>query len=301
MVFLPAFSSTSSEIVFKHYEKGVEDWRRPHLGASKIGTECERELWYSFRWCAAPEFGRGEAFERPGQMLRLLERGQREEIWLAEDLIAAGVKLDVVDGKTGKQFGKLILGGHFGGSFDGIGTGWPEGEGQAIYECKTHKAASWRALKKHGLEKNKPRHYAQCQTYMRISKIHRTMYFAVNKDTDQILVIRVRYDPAYAKSIEDKARRVIYAERPPRRVKDDPKFWQCNLCDARKLCHTPEEAPQQVHCRTCVYSFPAKKGAGDWGCRKHSCDLTLEEQKAGCEERAPIPGLESHDLTQEFQ
>ena len=40
-----------------------EDAFRSHLGASLIGRECARELWYSFRWTTKPSF--------EGRMIRL--------------------------------------------------------------------------------------------------------------------------------------------------------------------------------------------------------------------------------------
>lgn len=48
-----------------------EDGRRNHLGGSLIGRECERELWYSFRWA--------NIVKHNGRTLRLFARGHREE------------------------------------------------------------------------------------------------------------------------------------------------------------------------------------------------------------------------------
>ena len=55
-----------------HYcETAYNDGHRWHLGASLIGHECERYLWYVFRWCFSPKFN--------GRMQRLFNRGHREE------------------------------------------------------------------------------------------------------------------------------------------------------------------------------------------------------------------------------
>src|SRR6266540_1462894 len=48
-----------------------EDAFRSHLGASMIGRECARELWYAFRWATARREG--------GRMVRLFNRGHLEE------------------------------------------------------------------------------------------------------------------------------------------------------------------------------------------------------------------------------
>ena len=94
------------------------DWRRAHLGASMIGRPCLRQLWYNFRWWTAPNF--------PGRVLRLFERGHREEPWLADDMRAAGLTVETEDPETGDQFRCSWAGGHFGGSGDGKVLGVPE-------------------------------------------------------------------------------------------------------------------------------------------------------------------------------
>lgn len=51
----------------KHFDDGF----RWHLGASLIGHECQRYLFYVYRWCFKEEFD--------GRMQRLFNRGHREE------------------------------------------------------------------------------------------------------------------------------------------------------------------------------------------------------------------------------
>lgn len=65
-------------------EKTQEDGRRNHLGASLIGRKCRRELWYSFRWATD--------VKHSGRMVRLFNRGHREEERFVEWLRAVGVE-----------------------------------------------------------------------------------------------------------------------------------------------------------------------------------------------------------------
>lgn len=58
---------------------------RNHLGGSMIGKTCERELMYSFRWSVRP------AFE--GRMLRLFERGHKEEFRFVNFLRMIGMNV----------------------------------------------------------------------------------------------------------------------------------------------------------------------------------------------------------------
>lgn len=62
-----------------------DDGPRTHLGASLIGHECGRYLWYTFRWCF-------REVHTP-RMLRLFNRGHREEPRFIEWLRGAGLEV----------------------------------------------------------------------------------------------------------------------------------------------------------------------------------------------------------------
>lgn len=47
------------------------DGHRGHMGASLIGKECARSIWYDFFWATKSAFG--------GRMVRLFNRGHLEE------------------------------------------------------------------------------------------------------------------------------------------------------------------------------------------------------------------------------
>lgn len=62
-----------------------DDGFRNHLGASLIGHECSRFLWYSFRWCFREK--------HDGRQQRLFNRGHREEERFVEWLEGIGAKV----------------------------------------------------------------------------------------------------------------------------------------------------------------------------------------------------------------
>ena len=295
--------------VFEWYERQAEkedqDWRRPHLGASKIGTECERELWYGWRWAVKPVMGRGDNFEHEGQMRRLLERGEREELWLARDLRRAGVKLKTKDPKTKKQYRVTALGGHFGGSMDGRGRGFKEAPSiEHVWECKTSARIPWNAILKHGVEARKELHYAQMQVYMGLTGLEWAMYFSVNKDNDLIYQARVPFDEDAFKSLMLKAERIVFADKAPMRIKEDeayatgaieiPAFYKCNLCDAKDLCHRGH-ATVEINCRTCAHAIVSEDcwacGLVDLSDPKADPRLSVEAQREGCEKHTLHPDL----------
>jgi hypothetical protein len=62
---------------------------RSHLGASEIGHDCNRYLWYKFRWFFYETFS--------GRMYRLFERGHLEEMRFVKWLEGIGCKVDTDD------------------------------------------------------------------------------------------------------------------------------------------------------------------------------------------------------------
>ena len=253
------------------------DWRRPHLGASMIGKDCKRELWYSFRWAKAPDFD--------GRLLRLFETGNRFEDRIVEELQLIGI---VVSDRQ-----KYIDTGvnHFSGSIDGIAEGFPESNGLHLVEFKTHATKSWTALPAQGVKLAKPQHWLQMHVYMGALELKRAYYIAVNKDTDQLYAERVKYDEAVYAEARAKAAEVITAATPPARIEDNPARFACRFCNYRTMCHG-QDVPE-VNCRTCCHSDPSTTGSS-WICNRHG-PIDTDLQKAGCPDHLFIPQILSLD------
>jgi len=271
-------------LIFKSYEDARDDERRAHLGASVIGRECEFQIWMMFRWFGDRKF--------EGRMLRLFERGNREESWIVRDLRAAGMTVLDEDPETGKQFEYHRLGGHFGGSGDAQATGVPGGgDVKHVCEFKTHGLKSFNALVKDGVQVAKPEHYVQTQLYMYWEGVERGLYVGVNKNTDDIYTERIKLDMKVVKQNEAKAERIIFGGSKPSQISAKPTFWKCRFCDVKDYCHsgkTPEK-----NCRTCVHSKPEQDGSWRCGHGKPAWEdefpvLDMDRQKAGCDEWDPI-------------
>lgn len=81
---------------------------RNHLGGSMIGKNCERELMYSFRWSMRPTFD--------GRMLRLFERGHKEEFRFVNFLRMIGINV--------REYAEQLL--YHGGSDSYLTHPWDE-------------------------------------------------------------------------------------------------------------------------------------------------------------------------------
>jgi hypothetical protein len=264
------------EAIYAAYERNADTEHRPHLGASLIGRECSRELFYTHRWCTNSHHS--------GRLLRLFQRGQMEEAQFVADLRAAGVTVHEVDPATGNQFRFSDIGGHFGGSMDACAFGLLEApKTWSVVEMKTHNAKSFAKLKAEGVEKSKPEHAAQMQCYMHWSGLTRAFYLAVCKDNDELYSERIKYNKDLAESLLSKAHRIITAQEPPPRISDNPSWFACQWCSHKAICH--EDAIPLVNCRTCAHATPVVDDSqnGAWICEKFNCPISTETQRQGAQ------------------
>ena len=244
---------------------------RKHLGASIIGKKCTREIYLSFRWAKNKKFN--------GRILRLFNRGHLEEPRFVAMLLIAGCEVWQTDEK-GKQWRITDESGHFGGSLDGVARGIPEmPEVPVLTEFKTHSLKSFEKLVKEGVILSKFEHFIQMQIYMHKKNLSHALYMAVNKNTDEIYAEIVEYQKDVAERYSKRAIHIIKAEMAPEKISQDPKHFECKICDMWSICHG-KDVPA-MNCRTCIYSKPLDIG-GQWRCEKYGKILSFEDQLAGC-------------------
>lgn len=279
MAVLPPRPSPTIEAIYAAYESDAGDGLRVHLGASLIGKECERALWYDFRWTTRRKF--------PGRVLRLFETGQMEESRLVRNLRRTSATVLDTDPETGRQWRVEAHGGHFGGSLDAVAIGLLEApKTWHVVEFKTHSAKSFVELKRDGVRKSKPRHWAQMQVYLRLTGMTRAMYVAVCKDTDEIYIERLQADREEGERLIARAERIIHARHPPARISGDPAWWQCRTCEHHELCHDASAA--EITCRSCLHATPIENG---WHCARWDRRLSTADQRRACERHLYIPDL----------
>lgn len=286
---------------------------RTHMGASTIGRDCAREIWYGFHWVTYPEYD--------GRMLQLWNRGHLEEARFIALLLTIGCNVIQQD-ENGKQFRISELGGHYGGSGDGMAENLPDiGPTRALTEFKTHNdksfkklaGSNWNDVHKYviqqrplpartkmptfegeGLRVAKPDHYIQMQQYMRKMGLPVGMYFAKNKNDDHTYAEVVPLDTECADRYTHRAIELIPMRLPPKRISESPSWFACKFCDHKAVCH--QGAPVHKTCRSCEHSRPEPDGT--WTCSEPSrCQgrgplvLSKEEQRAACPLWVKMTGL----------
>lgn len=279
MAAIPAPMNTTSEAIVRWWGD-KQDLPRPHLGASELGKPCKRALWYSFRWASAKQFD--------GRLLRLFNRGHREEPQFLEELRAIGAEVYDRDPDTKQQHRFAGYKGHLAGSCDAIGRGLPEGpKSWAVIEFKTHGEKSFKDLVAKKVQEAKPEHYAQMQLYMGWAELERALYLAVNKNTDELYSEWLHFDPKVFAELEAKGQEVIDAEEPPDKLSQDPAWYQCKFCDHQEICHGVQVPVK--NCRTCVNATPIE--LGQWHCSEQGRAVSVDEQRTGCRSHLFIPPL----------
>jgi hypothetical protein len=265
---LPDMTLPTVKQIYQSYEDKNGDWRRNHLGASVIGAECERSLWYTFRWVSMPKFD--------GRMLRLFETGNQQESRIIKNLRDIGVEVCDLDPETGKQIHFEMFGGHYAGSCDAVASGFLESKKWHVVEIKTANTKTFNSIKIAGVHNTKFEHYCQCQQYMNWADLERAYYFCVYKETDEIYGERINIDKELVKRLETKAERVIFSDTPSFMLSDIATDFRCRFCQHKETCHG-KKLPE-VNCRTCAYANPERNGT--WTCTKEGRVLCSDEQRA---------------------
>ncbi len=217
-------------------KRQAEQSPRSYLGASRLGTSCERALQYEFAMTAVDP-GR----EHSGRLLRIFERGHVTEDSMIQWLRHAG--FDVRTAKpNGDQFGFSALDGRLQGHIDGVIVGGPDGfQYPALWENKCLGSKSWRDLEKNKLAMSKPIYHAQVVLYQAYLDLHENPAFftAVNADTMEIYTELVPFDAALAQRMSDRALKVISATDAGEllvRSYQDPTHFECRMCAWQDRC-----------------------------------------------------------------
>lgn len=252
-------------------EESNKEEQRTYLGASSIGDECARKLWYKFN-------GEKEYFD--AKTLRKFADGHRTEEVILEWLgHCTGIELytrgfingyegpgrsecettqDYMRGSTTDQNGDVpnhrrdvssqigfeLYEGMFKGHYDGIARGFPQAP--KTWHIVEIKCVNERAFKEICVLKEKnektairlwrPEYYSQVQVYMHQEKLTRSIHIISTPGARDLVSVRTNYDKDHAEAMLAKAMRIIDAKSPPERI-GDQSFYKCRMCFMRDKCH----------------------------------------------------------------
>lgn len=207
------------------YQSLIEDDERDYIGASSIGSDCLRAIWYQFKGVKAQKVP--AKFRRTWAIGKALE--QVVHNWLCD-----------IGMVIWRNYSELVhpTMPYFKGNVDGI---WVKSHTDhtpiAIIEIKTAKDASFKVFVKKGLKVWNLQYYAQIQAYMGLMSINSAYILVLNKDNSDISDELVTFDPEFYKKLEEKARMVYGANVEPPRIHGSALWYQCKMCKFNKVCH----------------------------------------------------------------
>jgi len=241
---------------------------RHYLGASQIGEECVRKLFYSFRNVAARII--------PASGIKAIQDGfAQEDIMAARLRLLPYIELVTEDPKNpGQQLSMSYLKGHFRGHLDGVIKGireaektWHVWENKAVNDKKFDTLLKLRESlgEKETLKDWDDVYFSQCQIYMLAMQLDRHYLTVQSPGGRRYASIRTNLDRNFADELLSKANVIINSNWSiPAKLSDKPDFYKCKWCEYQEVCH--EGKIPLVHCKTCRYSTCVDDG-------KRRCDL----------------------------
>lgn len=293
-------------------------WR---VKPSSLGDECVARQWFAWRWVYRKQvpgriarlFKRGHNREanftamlrRAGWEIRDYEKRlvmrSGDGRYFAQDweeAIAPGYE-DVhqdpwhiaechqQDKWLLRQWGMKDFNGHMTGYFDGKGRHPELTQNQwGIVEYKTYNTKRFSVLQnKGGVKPNDYGYYVQVCLYMKYHDLPFTLFFAENKNDDDIYFEVFPRDDAVADDKLKTAHTIITSPVRPARYAENGAHHVCKVCDYVGVCHHGQ--PVAINCRSCTHCEATDNGK--FKCNKWGAVIPGEkEMLAACPSHNPV-------------
>ena len=209
-----------SKLIDSSQEQKIDEVRN-YIGASSIGDECYRKIWYSFNGMGAQDVS--------AKTRRTLAIGKTLEGLIINWIKDAGVRIEYVNFTLNSKDVPI-----FQGHIDSLIF---FGKESSVLEIKTAKDSSFQTVTKKGVKIWSNQYYSQVQSYMGMLEINSAYLLVLNKDNSNIYDEKVIFDPVFYSGLEEKAKMISEAIIPPPRINGSPLFYKCKMCKFNKVCH----------------------------------------------------------------
>ena len=193
---------------------------RNYLGASSLGTECDRQLWYSYH--------QPKRVNDP-KKLRIFKVGHYLEPMVV-DLLRKGGFTVYSENHDGSQFG--FNDGKIAGHCDGVIIINDE---PYLLEIKTAKSTKFKEFKKMGFLHNN-RYRVQVNIYMNKFRLKKCLAVVICKDTQELYLEIIDYDQITAEHYLERGHWIANTSNMPDRIAKTKMNFGCKYCDHYEEC-----------------------------------------------------------------
>lgn len=204
--------------------KAMAKESRDYMGASGLGKDCSRQLWYSYH---TPK-----PITDP-RVNRIFQLGHTLEDMVVKWLRDAGLTVHT-EMEDGEQFG--FVDGVIAGHIDGVIEGLPESTKPHLLEIKSANSKRFKVFQNKGYKSDSV-YWTQVQVYMLKMNLDRCLVIIINKDNCELYFERVTFDKQYAERKLLRGHEIAkLINDPPIRPYSKSTFFRCRFCDFNKEC-----------------------------------------------------------------
>lgn len=215
------------KILDESIQEYSDDKPRHYIGASSVGHECMRHLYYGYHNLKGSDWS--------SKQKRTFEIGHRLESMVMDYIEQAGFKVIRPENDSPGIYCEDIENKFFRGHLDGILH--LTDTHQVILEIKTASKDEYKKFINDGLLSWKPGYYSQLQSYMGMTGLKRSLIVVICKDNAEWQCEWVDYDDIHFNELRAKAKMIIEADSIPDRINQNPCFYKCQMCRYKDICH----------------------------------------------------------------
>lgn len=202
-------------------EKTRQQKPRTYMGASMLGKECDRQVWYSYKFPVSKE--------NPSHIRRMMT-GHLFESEAIALLRNAGFEVFYQD-ENGNQYS--FSDGKLGGNCDGFIL---INDVPHLLEIKSANDKRFNEMVKLGIKISDPVYYYQVQVYMKYFEVDRCFFYVINKNTSEHHGEYIDFSPMEADYAINRAKEIAEMDVEPERKYKSSAFFKCKFCDFRSKC-----------------------------------------------------------------
>jgi hypothetical protein len=203
------------------------DEERRYIGASSIGNECSRAIWYSYNAIQGLPFDPA--------LKTTFEVGKRLESMLLDYVEETGLRIERPGYGNDWLFCQDSEVPIFQGHLDAILH--VHVDSPSVLEIKTAKNSRFQLFKKYNLKQAHYPYFLQLQSYMGMMGFQQAVILIINKDTSELHSEWVDFEEHIYRQLRIKALAISTIDCPPEKINKSPLFYLCNRCKYKDICH----------------------------------------------------------------